>query len=148
VAEAVELVLQASTMGKGSEIYVLDMGEPVKIVDLARNMIRLSGKEPETEIEIRFTGLRPGEKLNEELMRESEDVMPTFHEKINIFRGSNVVERAGLENTLHRLEILVERRDAGAAIGVLWELAPEYTPDAKWRKDLTKIRVASAVASA
>jgi FlaA1/EpsC-like NDP-sugar epimerase len=145
IAEAVELVLQASTMGKGSEIFVLDMGEPVRIVDLARNMIRLSGKEPDTEIEIRFTGLRPGEKLNEELMRKGEDILPTFHEKINIFRGSSV-DRSHIQSALAELEALAEQRDVNGAIRLLWQLAPEYTPDVKWLKALTETRLAVATA--
>src|SRR4029077_12731712 len=82
VREAVQLVLQASTMGKGAEIFVLDMGEPIRIVDLARNMIRLAGLVPDEDIEIRFVGLRRGEKLYEELISEGEKIMPTYHDKI------------------------------------------------------------------
>ena len=74
-------------MGKGSDIFVLDMGEPIRIVDLARNMIRLSGLEPDEDIEIRYTGLRPGEKLFEELTLEGENILPTYHEKIKIFQA-------------------------------------------------------------
>src|SRR3546814_11567890 len=83
VREAVELVLQASALGTASlpaeagRIYVLDMGEPVRIVELARQIIRLAGLKPDKEIEIRFTGLRPGEKLHEELFHDSEALMPT-----------------------------------------------------------------------
>jgi FlaA1/EpsC-like NDP-sugar epimerase len=76
--------------GQGGEIFVLDMGEPVKIVDLARNMARLSGKTPGVDIEIRFTGLRPGEKLYEELTAAGEDVQPTHHDKIKIYRGQRL----------------------------------------------------------
>lgn len=84
IPEACELVLQAGTMGKGGEIFVFDMGEPVKIVDLARRMIKLSGFDPEIDIKIVYTGLRPGEKLYEELLSDNATTMPTHHEKIMI----------------------------------------------------------------
>src|SRR6185295_9587349 len=87
IREAVQLVLQASTMGNGSEIFVLDMGEPVRILDLAHTMIHLAGLQPEVDIEVRFTGLRPGEKLFEEISLDSESMVPTHHSKIRIFKG-------------------------------------------------------------
>ena len=87
ISEAVQLVLQASTMGEGSEVFVLDMGEPVAIIDLARNMIRLAGLVPDEDIEIRVTGLRPGEKLFEELRLDDEEVQPTEHNKIRRLRS-------------------------------------------------------------
>lgn len=89
IPEAAQLVLQAATMGNGGEVFVLDMGEPVKIVDLARNMIRLSGYT-EDEIPIKFTGLRPGEKLYEELLADSEETLETPHEKLRIARSRHV----------------------------------------------------------
>ncbi|WP_312324697.1 polysaccharide biosynthesis protein, partial [Soonwooa sp.] len=79
-----ELVLHAGTMGNGGEIYVFDMGEPVKILDLATRMIKLSGFEPETDIKIIYTGLRPGEKLYEELLSDDTKTLPTDHDKILI----------------------------------------------------------------
>ncbi|MDO5510454.1 MAG: nucleoside-diphosphate sugar epimerase/dehydratase [Weeksellaceae bacterium] len=82
IPEACELVLQAGTMGQGGEIYVFDMGEPVKILDLAKRMIKLSGLEPGVDIEIKFTGLRSGEKLYEELLSDKSTTLPTHHEKI------------------------------------------------------------------
>ncbi|MGL6038650.1 MAG: polysaccharide biosynthesis protein, partial [Soonwooa sp.] len=84
IPEACELVLHAGTMGNGGEIYVFDMGEPVKILDLATRMIKLSGFEPETDIKIVYTGLRPGEKLYEELLSDDAKTLPTNHEKILI----------------------------------------------------------------
>ncbi|MEJ2292309.1 MAG: polysaccharide biosynthesis protein [Deinococcales bacterium] len=82
IPEAAQLVLQASGTGKNGEIYILDMGEPVRILDLARDLIRLSGLEPDVDIEIVFTGMRPGEKLSEILMTEKERTGGTAHEKI------------------------------------------------------------------
>ena len=89
IPEAVQLVLQAAALGCGGEIFVLDMGEPVRIVDLARDLIRLSGLEPDRDIEIRYTGLRPGEKLFEELFGADEAYGRTQHEKIFVYRNGN-----------------------------------------------------------
>jgi FlaA1/EpsC-like NDP-sugar epimerase len=86
IPEAAQLVLEAGAMGGGGEIFVLDMGEPVKIVDLARDMIQLSGLRPDVDIDIEFTGIRPGEKLFEELSIAGEDVSVTKHPKIGIWR--------------------------------------------------------------
>ncbi len=90
IPEAVQLVIQAGAMGKGGEVFVLDMGKPVKIVDLARDMIKLSGFEPDAEIKIEFTGLRPGEKLYEELLTAEEGVGATRHAQIFMVKGKHV----------------------------------------------------------
>ena len=135
IREAVQLVLQASTMGKGSEVFVLDMGEPVTIVSLARNMIRLSGHEPDVDVEIRFTGLRPGEKLFEEIALEDESHLPTYHEKIRIFRGPRKGE-GFMEGWLDELETLVVREDEEAIVSHLKRLVPEYQPMGRWREAL------------
>ena len=90
IPEACQLVLEAGFMGKGGEIFVFDMGQPVKIVDLANNMIRLSGLEPGKDIKIEFTGLRPGEKLYEELLLDKEVILPTHHQKIKIAKIEKV----------------------------------------------------------
>jgi len=87
IPEASQLIMQAAVMGDGGEIFVLDMGEPVKISYLAEQMIRLSGKVPGEDIQIVFTGLRPGEKLYEELFYEQEDHLPTGHDKILLARS-------------------------------------------------------------
>jgi FlaA1/EpsC-like NDP-sugar epimerase len=125
--EAVQLVLQASTMGEGGDIFVLDMGDPVKIVDLATRLIRLSGLEPNKDVEIVFTGLRPGEKLFEELRLEGEGLKPTAHEKIWVLQGGqrNFEE---VQNWLDELSTLVESRNIHGLIGKLAAIVPEYWP--------------------
>jgi FlaA1/EpsC-like NDP-sugar epimerase len=146
IAEAVQLVLQASTMGKGSEIYVLDMGEPVPIVNLAREMIRLSGFEPDVDIEIRFTGTRPGEKLFEELILEGEQILPTYHEKIKIFRGPRN-SRVEMDQWMTELQTLVNQKNELSIITHLKELVPEYQPTGYWQEMLEPQRLRGAAAS-
>lgn len=146
IAEAVQLVLQASTMGKGSEIFVLDMGEPVHIVSLAREMIRLSGFDPDRDIEIRFTGTRPGEKLFEELVLEGEQIVPTYHEKIKIFRGDRI-SRLETDQWLKELQNLVARGHEIPIMRHLKELVPEYQPDGRWKEILQPEQVRRAAAS-
>jgi FlaA1/EpsC-like NDP-sugar epimerase len=127
IPEAAQLVLQASSMGRGGEIFVLEMGEAVKIVDLARNLILLSGLRPEKDIKIEFTGIRPGEKLYEELNLSDEETKRTSHEKIRIFRG-RVLARAEVENAIRRLEAACAERDKASVLLILKELVPEYNP--------------------
>jgi FlaA1/EpsC-like NDP-sugar epimerase len=119
IPEAVSLIVQAGAIGGRGHVYVLDMGEPVKILDLARNMIRLSGKEPETEVPIVFIGARPGEKLHEELWSEGETVGPTGHPKI--LRAARApIDVEWLEGELAELEQMVER---GQTLDVVSKLA-------------------------
>jgi FlaA1/EpsC-like NDP-sugar epimerase len=127
IPEAVQLVLQASTMGKGGEIFVLDMGEPVKILDLVDNLIRLSGLEPERDIKIEFIGLRPGEKLFEELQLEGEGIKPTSHEKIRILEGANITFEQ-VSNFLEELTLLVESKNVHGLVSKLVQIVPEYMP--------------------
>jgi FlaA1/EpsC-like NDP-sugar epimerase len=87
IPEACQLILQAGAMGDGGEIFILDMGTPIKIIDMARDLIRLSGFEPDVDIKIEYVGLRPGEKLHEELITEGENIVPTRHEKIMVLKG-------------------------------------------------------------
>jgi FlaA1/EpsC-like NDP-sugar epimerase len=130
IPEAVELVLQASTMGNGSEIFALDMGAPVRILDLARNMIRLSGHEPDEDIPIRFTGLRPGEKLFEELRTDGDDLRPTYHEKIMIFTGRRLAY-SEMQRWITELKGALNDRNVSAVLAKMKELAPEYQPEVR-----------------
>jgi len=125
--EAVSLILQAATIGRGGEIFVLDMGEPVKIVDLAHDLIRLSGLEPGQDIDIAFTRLRPGEKLREELFSSGQKKIVTRHSQIFIARdrSSNSVK---LEEHLEELRRLLQRGDDLELKRKLREIVPEYQP--------------------
>ena len=125
IPEAAQLVLQAGLMGQGGEVFVLDMGEPVKIVDLARDMIRLSGYSEE-EIRIVFTGLRPGEKLFEELLADGEHTLPTPHPKLRIARAQAALAAGGLEEL--RLWLEGVSQDEQAVKRQLGVLVPEYRP--------------------
>ena len=127
IPEAAQLVLQAGTMGNGGEIYVLHMGEPVKIVDLARDMITLSGLKPGTDIEIEFSGIRPGEKLFEELMIDSENISETSHPKIGIWRPC-LQEWDAMLGGVQRLKALVDDSTNGQIQEELGRIVPEYHP--------------------
>jgi FlaA1/EpsC-like NDP-sugar epimerase len=127
IPEAVGLVLQSATLGQGGEIFVLDMGKRVKIVDLARQLIELSGLRPEIDIEIKFTGLRPGEKLFEEINHNTENMAPTDHPKIMRFVG----EPLPLETIRHGLLAIHEKAasmDANQVKLEIQKLVPEYKP--------------------
>jgi FlaA1/EpsC-like NDP-sugar epimerase len=127
IPEAVQLVLQASTMGRGGEIFILDMGEDVKIDDLARKLIQLAGFEPGKEIKIVYTGLRPGEKLVEELRLQAEGLALTAHEKIRVLQGGKV-DFLEVRGWLDELSTLVESRNVNGLVKTLISLVPEYSP--------------------
>lgn len=127
IPEACQLVLQAGTMGGGGEIFVLDMGEPVKILDLARDLIELSGFAPDEEIAIEFSGVRPGEKLFEELSVSEENADKTRHPKIFIGRGKPP-EASAIHATIARLRELADAGDAAGIRAAFAALVPEYTP--------------------
>lgn len=125
IPEAVQLVLEASVMGKGGEIFIFDMGEPVKLLNLAINMIKLAGFVPYTDIQICFTGLRPGEKLYEELLNDTEKVVPTYHEKIKI---SNVIYHPYIhvKSKIDELLELSRLNDDKAIVRKMKDILPEY----------------------
>ncbi|MBA3018752.1 MAG: polysaccharide biosynthesis protein [Desulfobacteraceae bacterium] len=134
IEESAQLILQAFTMGEGGEIFILEMGTPVKIVDMARDLIRLSGKEPDIDIEIKFIGLRPGEKLYEELITEGEGIVKTEHEKILVLRDESLSGDTEYYNKLNRLDEqikelthLADMHDAKGIKSKLKEIVPEYT---------------------
>jgi FlaA1/EpsC-like NDP-sugar epimerase len=127
IPEAVQLVLQASSMGQGGETFVLDMGEPLRILDLVRNLIRLSGLEPDRDIKIEFVGLRPGEKMFEELKLEGEDIGPTAHAKIRLLTGGKVTFEQ-MSVWLDQLSVLVAAKNVHGLVSKLVEIVPEYSP--------------------
>ncbi len=128
IPEASQLVLQAATMGQGGEIFVLDMGEPVKILDLATELITLSGFKPNEDIEIVFTGMRPGEKLFEELSIEGEDMLPTRHPKIGIWKNIPK-DRQTLRSEIAKLIDIAQDQDYDAIVNEIKVLLPEYLGD-------------------
>jgi FlaA1/EpsC-like NDP-sugar epimerase len=125
IPEACQLILQAGAMGGGGEIFILEMGEPVKIDQMARDLIRFSGFEPEMDIPIVYTGLRPGEKLYEELMTDLEGVVPTDHKKIRVL-SSHTGDLGELESRLAALKKAAEDRDADRIRQQLHRIVPEY----------------------
>ncbi|MFW6324759.1 MAG: polysaccharide biosynthesis protein, partial [Desulfovibrionales bacterium] len=129
IPEACQLILQAGSMGKGGEIFILEMGTPVKIADMARDLIRLSGKEPDEDIEIIFTGLRPGEKLYEELITHGEGIVETRHEKIMVLRPNQDLKNEGmaLNGLIQALLQSAIEHDVDTIKEKLAELVPEYT---------------------
>jgi len=127
IPEACQLILQAGAMGEGGEIFVLDMGQPVKIAYLAEQMIRLAGKVPNRDIEIRFTGLRAGEKLYEELFHQGERMAETCHPKILLARHA-VGSREELERTFRAVEQACREYDEDRLRSLLDELVPAVTP--------------------
>lgn len=125
IPEACELVLQAGTMGAGGEIYVFDMGEPVKILDLAKRMIKLSGFTPDVDIKIKFIGLRPGEKLYEELLSNNATTVPTHHEKIMISKDPLM----GFEEIEILCKLIIKsavKRDKLEVVKLLKDIVPEF----------------------
>ena len=129
IPEAAQLVLQAFSIGKGGEVFVLDMGKPVKIVDLATNLILLSGLKPNVDIKIQFTGMRPGEKLIEELNLEDEHLVPTSHVKIRSYVSPYNLDVSQIKTFMHEIQQATNNRDVTRLVQILTDLIPDYTPD-------------------
>jgi FlaA1/EpsC-like NDP-sugar epimerase len=128
IPEATQLVLQAFSMGKGGEVFVLDMGEPVRIVDLARNLVLLSGLRPDRDIKFEFTGVRPGEKLFEELNLQDEHFIPTAHAKILSYLSPFSADLKVMRVALEELRRISDRKDVACLVAYLKELIPDYNP--------------------
>ena len=128
IEEAAQLILQTGAMGTGGEIFILKMGVPIKIVHLANDLIKLMGYEPETEIKIVYTGLRPGEKLYEELITEGEGIIPTTHEKIMVLHSEGK-PFSEIGRLLDELACKAKSHDSGGIKEVLKKIIPEYMPD-------------------
>lgn len=127
IPEACQLILQAGAMGEGGEIFILDMGRPVRILDMAKDLIAFSGFEPNKDIKIEFIGLRPGEKLYEELITEGENIVPTQHQKIMVLRGQSCNQHM-LNGNIEAIHRLARTQDANGIRLKLKEIVPEYMP--------------------
>jgi FlaA1/EpsC-like NDP-sugar epimerase len=139
IPEAVHLVLQAAAMGHGGEVYVLRMGEQVKILQLADDLIRLSGLDPEKDIEIVFTGIRPGEKLSEELWDQWAQFEPTSHDDIVQLVDEDLLSGQTLRATVNELAFLADEGEADAIIRVLDETIPGAAVRSVPPPDLTAV---------
>lgn len=127
IPEAVQLVLQSSVIGAGGEIFVLDMGDPIRITDLAKDLIRLSGLRVDKDIKIEYTGLRPGEKLFEELFISGEEYVPTEHEKILIARNASQIIPNDLDDTIDDLFTAAQRNNEKVVREILHKMVPEFS---------------------
>ena len=127
IPEACQLILQAGAMGKGGEIFILDMGTPIKIIDMARDLIRLSGFEPEVDIPIEYIGLRPGEKLYEELITEGEGVVPTDHKHILVLHGESC-HLEDLSLKIEKLKLYAIQQDVEQIRNSFKGIVLEYQP--------------------
>jgi FlaA1/EpsC-like NDP-sugar epimerase len=139
IPEAVQLVLEAGCMGKGGEIFVFDMGSPVKIIDLANKMVQLAGLTPGKDIDIVFTGLRPGEKLYEELLNEKETTIPTHHEKIKIAKVMECSFKK-INNGIEDLSIISETDDSYMLVSKMKDLVPEFLSNNSMFEELDTMR--------
>jgi FlaA1/EpsC-like NDP-sugar epimerase len=134
IPEAAQLVMQAFAIGRGGEVFVLDMGEPVKIVDLARDLILLSGLQPDRDVKIEFTGPRPGEKLFEELNLHDEHLVPTSHAQIRSYASPYDVDVRQIKAYMQELQQIVNAQDIARLVLLLKELIPDYNPGSQLLK--------------
>lgn len=128
ISEAAQLILQTGSMARGGEIFILKMGKPIKIVDMAQDLIKMVGKEPDSEIEIKFIGLREGEKLYEELITEGEGIVKTDHEKIMVLQSKSITS-PGLFQGIQQLQQLTMDCDHQSIKNDMQRLIPEYRPE-------------------
>ena len=142
IPEAVQLVLQASVLSDGGEVFMLDMGEPVKIVDLAKDLIHLSGYEVGKDVEIVFTGLRPGEKLFEELLITGEQYQPTPQEKLLVVKNASSILPRELNLVVYELKQAAFKNDPKLVLYWLEQLLPEYTPKKSGTSKLSEKKIA------
>jgi FlaA1/EpsC-like NDP-sugar epimerase len=133
ISEAVLLAVQAATKSQGSEIFVLDMGEPVRILDLAETMIRLAGMVPYDDIDIQFTGLRPGEKLVEEI--NSDGILATYQDKVQVIR-EQPLDWGTITSWIDELKVLLSAKQESELIQHIQRLVPEYMPAATGTRKL------------
>jgi FlaA1/EpsC-like NDP-sugar epimerase len=140
IPEACQLVLEAGAMGQGGEIFVFDMGKPMKVVDLARKMIKMAGKEPGRDIQIVYSGLRPGEKLYEELLNNAENTLPTYHEKILIakVRGYSFTE---VDEKVSQLIESAKKHYLTPTVALMKKLVPEFISKNSTYEELDKDRI-------
>jgi FlaA1/EpsC-like NDP-sugar epimerase len=124
IPEAVELILHANVQGQSGDVFVLDMGTPIKISDLARTMIELSGLRPDVDVKIRYTGLRPGEKMFEELFKSSEDLLPTHHPKI--MKANRSVVDIHFTDMTDKLREVAKAYDEKSTRAMVRRIVPEF----------------------
>ena len=139
IPEAVHLVLQASSMGKGGEVFMLNMGEQVRILDLAEDLIKLSGLEPHRDVEISFTGIRPGEKLREDLWEEGMQFKPTQHSEIFRAVEEESVDGESLSRVIEQLAHLAQQTETESLINTLNEFLPSGAVRSTPPPDMTSV---------